>query len=320
MRILVTGAAGRLGRVLVRSLHDAGHQVTGIDRRSWQDAPVQVHELDLLKRSAEELFRATNPEVVVHSAAVTGPGDDRHERHRVNLVGTKTVFDYCQRYHTAQTVFVSRHTYYGATSDSPLYHTEDEPPLGLETFPELADLVAADLFAASMLWRAPNQTIAVLRFVYTLGESHTGTLADFLNADRIPMVWGFDPLFQFMHEQDAASALALAIRCKLRGVYNVAGPSPLPLSALIRQAERRRIVLPEPVLRASLGKFGLPRLQPSAVDHIKYSLVIDDAQFRNATGFQARYGQLETIRSFTAPAAKSKAPVAAQGAESQEGN
>ncbi len=305
MRVLVTGAAGRFGRILVNALHEAGHQVTGIDRRAWENAPVPIHQLDLLKRSAEELFRSVNPEVVVHSAAVTDPGNDRHERHRVNLLGTKTVFDYCRRYETAQIIFVGRHTYYGATSDSPLYHTEDEPPMGLETFPELADLVAADLFAASMLWRAPNQTIAVLRFVYTLGEHHTGTLADFLNASRIPMVWGFDPLFQFMHERDAAQALALAIDCKLRGVYNVAGPSPLPLSALIRRAERRRVVLPERVLRASLGKFGLPKLQPSAVDHIKYSLVVDDTQFRKATGFQPRYGQLETIRAFVAPSSGS---------------
>ena len=43
--------------------------------------------------------------------------------------------------------------YYGAAPDAPLYHGEDEPPMALAVFPELADLVAADLYAATALWR-----------------------------------------------------------------------------------------------------------------------------------------------------------------------
>ena len=257
-----------------------------------------MHQVDLLKRAAEDVFRSTAPEVVVHSASVTQLAQDRGDRYRVNLVGTKAVFDYCRRYQVRQAIFVGRHTYYGATSDAPLYHVEDDPPLGLETFPELADLVAADLFSGSMLWRAPEMTTAVLRFVYTLGPSRTGTLADFLGGTRVPMVLGFDPLFQFMHEQDAGAALCATIERRLKGVFNVAGPSPLPLSALIQNSQRPRIVLPEALLRASLGRFGLPRLQRSAVDHIKYSLVVDDTAFRNATQFAPKHSQLDTIRDF----------------------
>jgi UDP-glucose 4-epimerase len=267
-----------------------------------------MHQVDLLKRTAEDAFREAAPEVVVHSASVTQLAEDRGDRYRVNLVGTKAVFDYCRRYHVRQTVFVGRHTYYGATSDTPLYHAEDDPPLGLETFPELADLVAADLFSGSMLWRAPEMITTVLRFVYTLGASRTGTLADFLGSARVPMVLGFDPLFQFMHEADAGRALLAAIEGQLKGVFNVAGPSPLPLSALIQNSGRPRIILPEGLLRASLGRFGLPRLHPSAVDHIKYSLVVDDAPFRAATNFAPRHGQLDTIRDFAEGAPRVAAP------------
>lgn len=301
MRILVTGAAGRLAQTFVKTLHEAGHAVVGLDRRQWPNAPVVMHQVDLLKRAAEDVFRETSPEVVVHSASVTQLAEDRGDRYRVNLVGTKAVFDYCRRYHVRQTIFVGRHTYYGASADAPLYHVEDDPPLGLETFPELADLVAADLFSSSMLWRAPEMTTAVLRFVYTLGPTRTGTLADFLGSARVPMVLGFDPLFQFMHERDAGAALSHAIAGRLHGVFNVAGPSPLPLSALIRYGKRPRVVLPEPLIRASLGRFGLPRLQPSAVDHIKYSLVVDDTAFRNVTGFVPQHGQIETIGDFASP-------------------
>lgn len=301
MRILVTGAAGHLGRIFAAALSAAGHEVAGLDRREWTDAPVTMHRLDVLKRAAENVFRSHKPEAVVHCASVSQLDNDPGDRHRVNLAGTKTVFDHCRRHGVRQTVFVGRHTYYGATSDAPLYHGEDDPPFGIETFPELADLVAADLFAGSMLWRAPEMTTTVLRFVYTLGPSQKGTLADFLKGPRVPMVLGFDPLFQFMHEEDAARGLIAALETRVRGVFNVAGPSPLPLSALLKASHRRRVVLPEPVLRASLGRFGLPTLAPSAVDHIKYSLVVDDAPFRRQTGFQPRHGQLETIQAFATP-------------------
>src|SRR5688572_32290027 len=52
----------------------------------------------------------------------------------------------------------------------------------------------------------------------------------------VPTVLGFDPLFQFMHEHDATAAIALALSSGLRGVYNVSGPPPAPLSVLIRES------------------------------------------------------------------------------------
>jgi UDP-glucose 4-epimerase len=197
-----------------------------------------------------------------------------------------------------QSIFVGRHTYYGAASDSPLYHTEDEPPLALETFPELADLVAADLFAGTALWRLPEMDTAVLRFVYTLGPSRSGTLSTFLRGPRVPIILGYDPLFQFMHEKDVARAIVLALAKKLRGVFNVSGPQPLPLSVIIRESGRRPLLVPEPVFRFALGRFGLPRLPPGALSHIKYPVVIDSSSFRAATGFEHAYDEYVTLREF----------------------
>ena len=48
------------------------------------------------------------------------------------------------------------------------------------TFPNLADLVAADLYAGNAIWRMPEVDTVVLRLVYSLGSSQRGTLANFL--------------------------------------------------------------------------------------------------------------------------------------------
>jgi len=220
------------------------------------------------------------------------------ERYRINLGGTRAVFEHCATYGVEQMVFVGRHTYYGAGPDAPLYHTEAEPPQELGAYPELADLVAADLYAANALWRLPKLGTCVLRVCYTLGPTGHGTLASFLRGRFVPMVLGFDPLFQFMHEDDAADAIVLAVQKQLRGIYNVAGPQPLPLSVIAREAGRRTLPLPEPVLAMLLGRGGLPRLSRGALAHIKYPIVVDAGAFRAATGFAHKVDELTTAQIF----------------------
>ena len=40
MRVLIPGASGAIARKLVVRLKNEGHEVVGIDRRPWHDAPV----------------------------------------------------------------------------------------------------------------------------------------------------------------------------------------------------------------------------------------------------------------------------------------
>jgi UDP-glucose 4-epimerase len=288
--------------MLAERLLAAGHEVAGIDKRPWRDAPegVQVHEVDIRKRAAEDVFRKMRPNAVIHMATVTHLVVQSEDRYRINLGGTRAVFDYSRAYGVEHVIFVGRHTFYGAAADSPLYHTEDEPPMALQHFPELADLVAADLYAGTALWRYPELTTTVLRMVYTLGPTGHGTLATFLRAGRVPTILGFDPLFQFMHEIDVVSALLIALEKRVRGVFNVAGPQPVPLSVACRETGRKTIPIPEPLFAAALGRFGLPKLPRGALGHIKYPVVVDDRAFRAATGYEHAIDETRAMREYKA--------------------
>lgn len=301
MRVLIPGIAGAIGRQVALRLLAQGHEVIGIDARRWSDAPrgIELHAVDIRKRGAEEVFRKRRPHAVIHMATVTSllaPAGD--ERYRINLGGTQAVFEHCKTYGVEHAIFVGRHTFYGATPDSALYHHEDEPPQGLESYPELADLVASDLFAATALWRIPSMTTTILRLCYTLGPSGQGTLATFLRGRAVPMLLGFDPLFQFIHEEDAVQAITLAVEKRVRGIYNVAGPQPLPLSVIAREAGRPVVPLPEFVLAAVLGRAGLPSLPRGALTHIKYPIVVDASAFRKAVGFHHQFDEARTLKAF----------------------
>jgi len=300
MKVLITGISGAMGRHVALELLERGHTVLGIDRRPWPDAPrgVEVCRADTRKRPAEDVFRQQRPDAVIHMATVTHWGASREERYRVNLGGTRAVFDHCHKYGVKQAIFVGRHTVYGAAPDSPLYHTEEDPPMAVSTFPDLADLVAADLYAGSALWRFPEISTAVLRIVYTLGPSATGTLMHFLRGPNVPTVMGFDPLYQFIHEQDAARAIVMAVEHRLRGVYNVAGPRPMPLSLLCKVTGRRSLPIPDLLYSSAMGRFGLVRLPAGAINHVKYPIVVKSDAFTEATGFTPEFDEVQTMESF----------------------
>jgi len=300
MKVLVTGISGKLGRMVGQLLAEHGHEVLGVDRRPWAGAPegVKMFQVDIRKRPAEDVFRVEKPDAVIHMATVTHITDKSPERFRINLQGTRTMIEHCHTYGVKQIIFISRHTYYGAAPDSPLYHTEDEPPIALNSFPELADLVASDLYAGSALWRYPEIDTCVLRLCYTLGPSKHGTLAQFLQGPRVPTMIGFDPLFHFMHEMDAAHAICAAFEKKLRGVFNVSGPPPVPLSIVIRETGRQSVPVPQALINLTLGRFGLPTLPKGAVDHIKYPIVIDSAAFQKASGFKYTFDERKTMKAF----------------------
>jgi UDP-glucose 4-epimerase len=300
VKVLITGLAGKLGQLVGLRLRAAGHEIVGIDRRSWPDAPpgITLHKLDIRKRAAEEVFRATRPAALIHMATVTHLTSRSADRFRINLHGTRAVWEAAHECGVRQAIFVGRHTYYGAAHDAPLYHREADPPMAVSDFPELADLVAADLYAGSALWRYPELATAVLRISYTLGPSLTGTLAGYLAGPRVPTPLGFDPLFQFMHEDDVARAIVATLDGGLRGVFNVAGPDPLPLSRVITAAGRTKVPIPEPLFRLLSGRLGLPKLPPGALNHLKYPVVIDAAAFRAATGFAHVHSAEATIAAF----------------------
>ena len=123
MKVLLPGISGLLARIVARKLHARGHEVVGIDSRPWPDVPdgIAIHTVDIRKRAAEDVFRTTRPDAVIHMATVTHLlKKSSEEQYRINLGGTRAVWDHCHAYGVKQAIFVGRHTYYGAAPDSPL--------------------------------------------------------------------------------------------------------------------------------------------------------------------------------------------------------
>ncbi len=298
-KVLITGIASPLGRLLARRLAESW-TVCGADVRPWPARPreISMHVADLRKREFEEAMRAERPHAVVHLGVRREMRGDARARHDLNVRGTKALLDHCAAFGVAQLVVISTSTVYGAAAENPLYMREDEPLSASRSYPEIRDRVEVDAIASAFVWRVPAVRTAVLRPVHVLGPHSTGMLADYLRRMRPPTVLGYDPLMQAMHEGDWAEAIALTLTREVQGVFNVTGPGQLPLRTAIAEVHRQPLALPEfamrPWIRASFAA-GLVPWPEGAIDYLKFPVTISGEAFVQATGWKPLFSLKETL-------------------------
>ncbi len=295
--VLVTGAAGSVGRIAVRQLTRAGHRVIAVDRRKPDYLPsgASRHQLDVRKRGFDDLLKRERPRALVHLARISSFEVPAAERHRVNFEGTVRVFEAALAAGVKKLVLLSRHTVYGALPDQPQFLGEEHPPSAGRTFPEIHDLVAADLYAAGMLWQHPEAEVVVLRPVNTLGAGANTLFSRYLMQPRVFTIAGFNPLYQLLHEDDLGVAVELSLASGVRGVFNVTGPGDVPLHIIVEECGARRVPLPEPVVRLVRGRLGFPSIPQGAVDFLKYPCTVDGSRFQQATGFAPTHTLPDTL-------------------------
>ncbi len=295
---MITGGAGGSGRLLAAALLAEGWDVHTVDRVSGRlPEGVTQHRADVRKRSFDDVLRTVQPWAVVHLARLHRLNATPEERHRVNFEGTVHVFEMAVAAGVQKIVFPSRHTIYGALPDQPLFLTEDHPPAAGRTYPEIQDLVAADLYASAQLWKQLEREVVVLRPVNLVGPAQDNLFCRYLRQSRVFTVAGFDPLYQVLHEDDFVTALTLSLKPGLRGVFNVAGHDPIPLHVVVEQSGASRVPMLEPIIGMVGGRMGFPKVPRGAVDYLKFACTVDGARFVEETGFVPGKSLEETLAS-----------------------
>jgi UDP-glucose 4-epimerase len=300
-RVAITGIAGNLGKVLARLLHTETSLV-GIDRRPFPERPkdVEHHQVDLRKKKVEEVFRRGRLEALVHLGIVHDPRVPFAEAHSFNILGTKKVLELCVRHGVRKVVVLSSADVYGPLPENSNFLTEEMPLMAAGRFSGVRDLIELDMYAQSFMWKHPELEAVVLRPVHIVGPTVRNAPSNYLRLERPITVLGFDPMIQLLHEEDAALAMALALRPGIRGIYNVAGPGEVPLSRVLRELGRRPVPVPHPLARPLVRKLFDARLTsfpPGEVDHLQYLCAVDGSRAARDLGFTPRYSLQETIRS-----------------------
>lgn len=173
---------------------------------------------------------------------------------------------------------------YGAHPDNPVPLTEAQP---LRPNGDFAPAVLLAEVERLVLDTAPSGSAGtvVLRGAAIWAPAWGTFLSRLLQAPAIAAVRGYDPPVQGLDPDDAASALALAVRGSLSGLYNVAPDDWLPASEAARLAGRRRLEVPERVAFTTaerLGRVGVSSAVPGELHYHMHPWVLDNRRLRAA--------------------------------------
>lgn len=298
--ILVTGACGRLGKKVIRVFHRE-RSVVGVDRRPFPDKPKDVrHEqVDIRRKKLKDIFRAEPIEAVIHLGVMHDPRVSQAEHHSWNVAGFQKLLEYVAQFDVPKLVVLSSANVYGPQPGNAQFLTEDAPLLGGARFGEIRDLIEVDMLAQGFFWKHPKTETVILRPVHILGGVHNAA-SNFLRLPTIPTLLGFDPMIQVISEGDVIRAVQCALKPGSRGIYNVAGPDPLPLSRAIKILERPSFPVPYTVGKAVLKRlwsFRLTTFPAPELDHIRYVCMVDDKRARTEIGYSPLVPVEETVKS-----------------------
>jgi UDP-glucose 4-epimerase len=143
----------------------------------------------------------------------------------------------------------------------------------------------------------PGTKVTVLRFANVLGTHLTTPISRNLSRPVCPAIFGFDPLLQFVEEDDVVRALLHVTRGGVPGLYNVAGEGRLPWSEVASISGTRLVPL-SPVsllkIRPLARLFDLP---PELEDLLRYGRGVDTHRLA-ATGFTYNATSAGAVHSF----------------------
>ncbi len=286
-QVLITGICGRLGRRLARRLHRE-LTVVGLDRRDFEGRPKDIihYPIDVRRKKTQDIFRHHHLSAVVHLGVMHDPRVSQDEHHAWNVAGFQRLLEFVAQYEVPKLIVLSSANVYGPRPDNPQFLTEDAPLLGGAAFSEIRDLIEVDMLAQSFFWKRPETETVVLRPVHILGSVKNAP-SNYLRLPAIPTLMGFDPMVQVIHQDDVVSAIERALSPGMRGIYNLSGPPPLPLSRLIGHTKRPKLAIPHMVaegLIKRLFRYRATSFPAPELDHIRYVCMVDDKRARSQLG------------------------------------
>lgn len=320
LTVAVTGPTGEIGRALLVALEaePAVAEVRGMARRPFDPGAkgltkVAYRRGDVLDRGSLAAL-CEGADVVVHLAFSIFGG--REQTRRVNLEGSRNVFEAAVGAGVARLVYTSSVAAYGFRPDAPLPLTEEAPALGSEEFyysAQKAELEATldEALAGSevdayvfrpCLVAGPRATMLIRQTVHgaRLGDPLPGLRR---RLGRVPLPRPVLPDtgvgFQLVHQDDVAAALATAVTGGgPPGAYNLAAEGEVGVADVARAIGWRSVRVPGPAVGVGTGlarrlSFAVPQLEWATA--LRTPVIMATAKARRELGWEPRFDAAETL-------------------------
>lgn len=330
LAVAVTGPTGEIGKPLMAELERRPQvgSVVGMARRPFDPAAegwekVSYRRGDILDRgSLAALFDGAD--VAVHLAFAIFGG--REETRKINLEGTRNVFEAAIRAGVRRLVYASSVAAYGFHAENPQPLTEEVRTAGSESFYYSAQKAELERLLDELLPGSGIDTY-VFRPCIVAGPRATMLVEQVLDTvrvgdpvpllrsgiERLPLVRPVLPdpgaTFQLVHHDDVARAMAAAIEGEgSPGAYNLAGDGVVGFGDIAHALGWHTVPVPRQAV--ALGTAAAKRLAFASTKlewavALDTPVLMDTAKARQDLGWQPKHDALSTLQE-TAAAAREK--------------
>jgi UDP-glucose 4-epimerase len=303
-RVLITGLSHYWGGMLARALErfDEVEAIVGVDSAN---PTTELERTEFVKVSnqhslIQRIVEAARIDTVIDTRLTVDSTFSRpRDAHENNVIGTMNILAACTGADSPvrKFIFKSSAHYYGCEQDDPAFFTEEmRRPHRPRTLIE-RDVCDAEAAVADYADKHPNVEVSVLRFANVLGPSVDTSYTRMLALPMVPMVLGFDPRCQFVHEDDVVHALEHAATRSLPGIYNVAADGVLALSEVVSLLGKRPAPILPPwgtgLLAGPLRSLGF-KIPDEMINQLRFGRGLDNRAYK-AAGFRYAYTTRETV-------------------------
>lgn len=309
-RVLVTGAANRLGTVLAAELlaDPQTELVVALDTRTPElpagDRLAHV-EVDLRSPELTRLLAPLRIDAIVHNDVLQFPEPGRSARllHDTNVMGTLQLLAAAEALPELRTLVVrSSAAIYGSEPNAPAFFTEDMATRFPLRTRWQRDVSESENLVGAFARRRPEIVCTMLRFQPILGHTLDTPIMRLLGSPIVPTWMGFDPMVQVIHGDDAVEAMAVALPAAVRGPVNVAAEDTVSLSRVLRRLGKTTVPLAGlagsdlfgPILGLA-ARLGLPRMDEDTARFLHYGRGVDTTRMRTELGFTPSLSSIAAI-------------------------
>ena len=307
--VAVTGAHGFLGSQLLQRLEGdrryAKLLAIDIRRPGFPLRKTQFHKVDLTLPTADAdlaaIFLREGVDTVVHVAFLSVPTHNSAWAHELESIGTMHVLNAAGEARVHKLVMLSTTLVYGARPQNPNFLSEAHEPKGHPRSRFINDKLEAERQARRFARENPQAVVTTLRAGATLGPRIDNFATRFFARPVCPVLMGYDPLLQLLHEDDLVEAFRLAVDEDHPGLYNVVGEGVLPYTTILAMLGRIPLPLPTSIayrLSQALWMTQVFDSPPNFLDFIRFLCVADGDKARREMGFVPRRDIKATIADF----------------------
>lgn len=295
--VLVTGAAGYIGGLVVEALARRRGELSGLVALDVRTPPagarrdgVSYVEKSVCDADFAEVLAEHRVDTLVHLASILKPPKDGGEAlaYRVDVEGTRNVLRAAVERGVKKLVVTTSGAAYGYHPDNPAWLKEDDPIRGNDEIPYSRHKRMIEKDLAEYREKHPELAQLVFRPGTVIGPGVSTPVTALFEAKVMLGVLGSDSPFVFIWDADVVECIVRGVFGPETGTYNLAGDGALTPREIAARLGKPYLPLPAGLIAGALAllrRLGKSPYGPEQVKFLRYRPVLSNRALKERFGY-----------------------------------